>query len=164
VWAVAYSPDGSKLLTGTWEEGTARLWDAVTLKPLGPPLPHLEHVLSAAFSPDGNIIATGAWDGTAKLWDVATGKPLGLPLKHERTVRDVVFSPNGKRLFTASFDRTARSWEVPAAMEGTGSQVELRIQVHTGMELDTDGLFRDLDAATWQMRRRKLAEAAGGVP
>jgi WD40 repeat protein len=156
VRAVAYSPDGRLLLSGTWKEGTARLWNAATWQPLGPPLPHQEHVLSVAFSPDGKTIATGAWDGTARLWDVATGKPLGLPLKHQRTVRDVVFSPDSQRLLTASFDRTARLWEVPGGVEGTASQVERRIQVLTGMELDADGLFHNLDAAAWQERRRKL--------
>ena len=31
-------------------------------------------VLSVAFSPDGNTIATGSWDDTIRLWDVSTGK------------------------------------------------------------------------------------------
>jgi WD40 repeat protein len=146
--------------TGTWDEGTARLWDSANHKPLGPPLPHLEHVLAVAFSADGKMIATGAWDGTARVWDVATGKRLCPPLVHQRTVRDVAFSPDGTTLLTASFDRTAKCWQLPVALGGTSDQIVLWVHVLTGLQLDQDGLFRDLDAATWNEKRRHLAEFA----
>jgi eukaryotic-like serine/threonine-protein kinase len=156
VRAVAFSPDGKMMLTGTWDDGTARLWDSATRKPIGSPLLHQDHVLTVAFSPDGKTIATGTWDGAARLWDVATGKPLGLPMLHQRTVRAVTFSPGGKNLWTGSFERTARSWEMPADVPGEVDQVNLWIQVLTGMELDSDGLFRALDAPAWNERRREL--------
>jgi WD40 repeat protein len=35
VIAIAFSPDGTRLLTGSWDK-TARLWDAATGKPLEP--------------------------------------------------------------------------------------------------------------------------------
>jgi len=126
-------------------------------------MPHLEHVLTVAFSPDGKTVATGAWDGTARLWDVATCKRLGPPLVHHRTVRDVAFSPDGKTLLTASFDRTARCWDLPTAVEGSPEQIIALVQGLTGKQLDNDGMFRDLDASTWQ-QRRQLRAKAGGAP
>ena len=52
VSAVAFSPDGKTVLTGSLDK-TARLWDANTGQPVGPPLPHQGFVYAVAFSPDG---------------------------------------------------------------------------------------------------------------
>ena len=41
VRAVAFSPDGTKIATASWDR-TARLWDAATGKPLGTPMKHDE--------------------------------------------------------------------------------------------------------------------------
>jgi tetratricopeptide (TPR) repeat protein len=67
---VAYSPDGKTVLTGS-RDNTARLWDAATGRPLGPPMAHQGRVVAVAFSPDGKAALTGSADGTARLWDVS---------------------------------------------------------------------------------------------
>jgi WD40 repeat protein len=75
-------------------------------------------------------------------------------------VRDVAFSPDGKTLLTASFDRTARSWDLPTAVEGSPEQIIALVQGLTGKQLDNDGMFRDLDASTWQQRRQTRDEVS----
>lgn len=55
VWAVAFSPDGKKVATGS---DMARLWDIATGQPLGSPMKHKSFVLAVAFSPDGKKVAT----------------------------------------------------------------------------------------------------------
>ena len=52
---MAFSPDGKTVLTGS-VDGTARLWDAATGQPIGPPLPHQSGVWAVAFSPDGKTV------------------------------------------------------------------------------------------------------------
>ena len=82
VQAVAISPDGRTVLTGS-EDKTARLWDAVTNQPIGPPLVHQGPVAAVAFSPDGKTFLTASTDKTVKLWDADPGQPFGLILDRE---------------------------------------------------------------------------------
>jgi WD40 repeat protein/tRNA A-37 threonylcarbamoyl transferase component Bud32 len=111
VLAVAFSPDGRTVLTGS-ADWTARRWEAATGKPLGAALPHRGPVWAVAFSPDGQAVLTGCQDGTARFWEAATGKPLGAPMPLPGTVGLVAFSPDGKTALTGSSDRKAvRLWE-----------------------------------------------------
>ena len=91
-----------------------RLWDVKQRKLLGIPLTgHFGYVVSVAFSPDGNILASASLDGTIRLWNVRQRKPLGEPLKgHSGPVRSVVFSTDSKILASASNDGTVRLWDV----------------------------------------------------
>ncbi len=78
---VAVSHDGTRLLTGGGDK-TARLWDAVTGKPIGPALQHEGDVDMVAFCSDGKTMMTGADDGCVRLWDALTGTSLGQPIRH----------------------------------------------------------------------------------
>jgi serine/threonine protein kinase/dipeptidyl aminopeptidase/acylaminoacyl peptidase len=112
VTSVAFSPDGTTLASGSYDN-TIRRWDAATGKPLGEPLRgHEDWVTSVAFSPDGTTLASGSDDKTIRLWDAASGKPLGEPLRgHEGDVASVAFSPDGTTLASGSEDMTIRLWD-----------------------------------------------------
>jgi hypothetical protein len=47
-------------------------------------------------------------------------------------------------------------------MNGSSEEVELWSQVTTGLELDSDGSVRILDAADWQERRQELKSRLQG--
>ncbi|HEX8202648.1 MAG TPA: AAA family ATPase, partial [Isosphaeraceae bacterium] len=111
VRAVAFSPDGRTVLTGSFDK-TARLWDAATGAPRSEPLVlHSEPVIAVAYRPDGKVFATGSVDGSAHLWDAITSRPVGQPMKHESYVTAVAFSSDSKIFLTGSWDKTVRLWD-----------------------------------------------------
>jgi WD40 repeat protein len=73
VTAVAFSPDGTRVATGSGAMlgrrggGSARVFDAAT----GTEICRLDHddsVTAVAFSPDGTRVATGRSDRSARVW------------------------------------------------------------------------------------------------
>jgi len=115
VSAVAFSPDGQRIVTGFWNR-TAKVWAAtgeelLTLKG------HTNWIYSVAFSPDGQRIVTGSWDRTAKVWEAASGKELLTFKGHTDRISSVAFSPDGQRIITGSYDRTAKVWEAASGRE-----------------------------------------------
>jgi WD40 repeat protein/serine/threonine protein kinase len=113
VLAVAYSPDGSYVLTGG-SDGVARQWSARTGKTVNE-LRHLPKVLAVAYRPDGEVVATAGEDGFARLWNARTGEAVGEPMKHDGEVRAVAFSPDGGTILTGSADGSARLWDAKTA-------------------------------------------------
>jgi WD40 repeat protein len=110
VFRAAFSPDGQRIVTGSWDQ-TAKVWDAASGRELLTLKGHHARIHSVAFSPDGQRIVTGSWDQTAKVWDAANGREL-LTLKgHREQVLAVAFSPDGQRIVTGSHDRTAKVWD-----------------------------------------------------
>ena len=108
VFAVVWSPDGSRIVTGSTGEGV-RVWDAVT----GESLLSLEGddwARSVAWSPDGSRIVTGSAVDGVRVWDAVTGEEL-LSLEHGYWVGSVAWSPDGSRI-AAGFDgEGVRVWD-----------------------------------------------------
>jgi serine/threonine protein kinase len=71
-------------------------------------------VLSIAFSPDGNTLATGGADHAVRLWNVVGRRLAGTLAGHEHPVSTTVFSPDGRTLATGGDDGTVIVWN-PAA-------------------------------------------------
>ena len=109
VEAVAFSPDGSRIATGS-SDHTARIYDARSGKSLLTFSGHGFFVRSIAFAPNGKYVATGSDDKTARIWDAKTGKLISTLSGHGGGIHSVAFSPDGARLVTGSMDHTARVW------------------------------------------------------
>ena len=157
VSAVAYSPDGKRVLTGSLDK-MARQWDAQTGQPMGEALRHGAEVHAVAYSPDGKRVLTGSRDGTARQWDAQTGQPLGEALRHGDSVSAVAYSPDGKRVLTGSYDGTARQWDAQTR-QLLGETLRHGAEVHTvayspdGKRVLTgsrDGTARQWDAQAGQ--------------
>ena len=91
-------------------DGTARVWDAMTGRPLSKAFVHKNGVNTATFSPDGKYVITASNDNTARVWDVITGEPVSGSIWHKDMVTNAQFSPDGKYICTVSADNMARMW------------------------------------------------------
>lgn len=143
VFALAFSPDGTRLATGGYGDNTARLWDLASGRELRSLAGHRETVQAIAVSPDGGRVAT-AGDTTVRIWDAASGQSLVTLFGHASFVTSVGFDATGDRLLTASEDGFAKLWDA-----GTG-QLGLTLAGHSGGVL----------GATWSPDGRSVATAS----
>ena len=73
---------------------------------------HTHTVCMAAFSSDGELLASASEDGSVKLWNWKVGILLATLEGHTAGVLHVSFSPDGKTLATSSRDKTVILWDV----------------------------------------------------
>ena len=116
IWSVAFSPDGQRIVTGSWDQ-TARVWEAAGGRNLLILKGHSDQVRSVTFSPDGQRIVTGSSDHTAKVWEAASGRPLLTLKEHSAPILTAAFSPDGQRIVTGSGDQTAKVWEAASGRQ-----------------------------------------------
>jgi dipeptidyl aminopeptidase/acylaminoacyl peptidase len=116
IHSVAFSPDGKRLVCGSWE-GLVKVWDTATGKETAACDSHLFPALAAAFSPDNKHVASGSGDTTAILWEAKGGRQRFALRGHAEAVHGLCFSPDGKRLASASWDKTAKIWDVASGKE-----------------------------------------------
>ncbi|MBX7133926.1 MAG: TIR domain-containing protein [Fimbriimonadaceae bacterium] len=105
VRAVAFSPDGTHILTGS-DDGKARIWmrNGTASPTVLDNKVEFSHVTSVAFDPDGSHVAIGSDDGTAVVWPFGSDeKPFVLD-GHGGSVYSVFYSTDGTRLGTTSED------------------------------------------------------------
>lgn len=133
-------------------------------------------------SPDGDLMATGAFNGTITFYDTTTLTPVGDALTGGAAfAAQLQFTPDGRTLITSGLDNTLRLFDVasrrqlgvPIAISSWGAAIspdstEIAITTHRGVErlaLDAVALSRaacrvagrNLTAAEW-------AQYVGGEP
>jgi len=166
VRALAWSPDGRQLASGSFREivlwdGAARtnltkVW-SVTSGLAG-------RVNALRFTPHGGalVAADGGWLRTLA---PATGKELQAWEAHEDAIYDVSMSPDGGLVATAGGDKLAKFWELVsgrevARLEGHSSAVLALSFNPSGSELVTVGLDKQLKA--WDSQLRDSFVTIGG--
>jgi serine/threonine protein kinase/WD40 repeat protein len=159
-----FSRDGKVVLL-SGGDGSFRLWDAVTTRPLTAPTPAGEPQRACfAFSPDGRLVVAGHEDGTAQVWEVASGRPLGAPAVCTGRVHGVTFAADGRSFWTVAGSGSIRSWSVPEPFEGDIERLARSLRLATGLRTDELGAVVPLTQAQWQQERQQWRRSEGDRP
>ncbi len=133
VTAVAYSPYGGLLASGSWDK-TVKVWDTSKGNEVRTLSEHGDPIKAVAFSADGMLLASSSADRTIKLWEVVKLRDsvmFSTTLSgHNESVEAVVFSPCKRKepsrttciewdklLASGSFDTTIKLWDIDSRKE-----------------------------------------------
>ena len=154
---VAFAPDNQTLALCN---GGA-MWNGVALYDLPSgrtnPFPdvHWDLIVSAAFSPDGSLLATGGADEQVVLWDTKTQTPIRTNLTELVSVTSLVFAPDGETLFASGWDQNLLRWDLgdlnePITLRGHSTAINALAMSKDGHSLVSAG--RDGTARLWNLR------------
>ncbi len=146
VTKAAFSPDGTRVLTGSWD-GTMKLWDAASGRLIRTFVAGTDVVYSVAYSPDGARVAAACGDKTVKIWDAASGRLVVTLRGHRDGVSSVAFLPGGSRIASGSFDNTVKVWDAASGRT---------LQTFTGHNVGVDAIAVSPDGT-------RLASTASAV-
>src|SRR5262249_19158861 len=113
VRCIAFSPDGTRLATGS-ADTSIRLWDLATGEATSVLRGHDRPVSKVCFAPDGRILASGSAGGEITLWDVTGPEGRERPgrLTHGASIRCLAFSPDGSTLASWGVSESIKLWNV----------------------------------------------------
>ncbi len=139
-YAVAFHPDGSMLASGD-QKGEIHFWSVSPTSGLQsshqivdahPENGSPRWVNTVAYSPQGNLLASGGDDNKVRIWDPQSGNLIRTLDGHTNDVLDLVWAPDGSWLASASDDKTIRIWDTR-----TGQTIH-HLTDHTGWVYDLD--------------------------
>ncbi|MEZ5943570.1 MAG: c-type cytochrome domain-containing protein [Planctomycetaceae bacterium] len=114
VLALAFSPDGAKLVSGGGDpsrSGEVLLWDLASRNVVREfKEAHSDTVFDIEFSRDGKYIVTGAADKFVKVFNVESGEFVRAYEGHTNHVLGVAFQADGSSLASAGADNAIKIW------------------------------------------------------
>jgi WD40 repeat protein len=161
--SVAFSPVDRNVLAIGGSNGELKLWDIDKHKETIAP-GNSGEISSVAFSKEGNILATGSYDGGVRLWKTETGEPVQIPAVaklpeevlplmatlsgHNERVSSIAFSPDEGSLISGGRDGYVQLWERDRVRwreaneaESVGTRIKLHNNAILSLAYSRDGML-----------------------
>ncbi len=163
VTALAFSPDGSQLITGTGvpsRSGNLLSWDTESWSILARgDKAHEDTITALTFSPDGDRFASASTDKLIKVFDAETLEYQQTFEGHTSHVLDVAWNPDGLTLASSGADLQVKVWSLAEGQQTSkveGFDKEVGSVVYVGA---TDTLLTASGDKTLKLANAPLPEA-----
>ena len=131
--ALAFSPDGRLLASASHPDPAEKqagldIWRVSDGKCLHRLPGHSNHVVSVAFSPAADVLASGSYDNTVRIWDIGEGR-LGTTVHNFKDqVSRVAFLPDGESLLIACGEEGLKMFELRAHnLRSVGAEIRASV-------------------------------------
>eukprot|EP01114_Cavostelium_apophysatum_P015750 TRINITY_DN4359_c0_g1_i1.p1 TRINITY_DN4359_c0_g1~~TRINITY_DN4359_c0_g1_i1.p1 ORF type:complete len:473 (+),score=84.69 TRINITY_DN4359_c0_g1_i1:179-1597(+) len=144
VFICAWNPSNPSLLASGSGDSTARIWSIpegpchegqitshVELKHFMSSQEKSKDVTTLDWSNDGNLLASGSYDGIARIW-TNRGNLTHTLVKHRGPIFSLKWNKKGDYLLSGSVDKTAIIWDAKSG------DVKQQFEFHTAPTLDVD--------------------------
>ena len=112
----AFSPDGTKVIIGGGEDGTAHIWDTGTGSLVSTLGGHIGPIDDVEFSHDGSMVLTAGEDHTVRVWKLQGGngedRPLHILEGAPGRVESAQFSPDDRRVAASTDNHLIWVWDI----------------------------------------------------
>jgi serine/threonine protein kinase/WD40 repeat protein len=124
VTGVSWSPDGSKLVSGSRDK-TAKIWQVANGQAVATYSGHTGALLSVAWHPTRQLLASGGEDDTVQVWDTAATRRRNYRLG--KAVSSVCWSMDGNYIVAGTLGNGAHVLPLAAGSKPTGTLSRLNI-------------------------------------
>ncbi|XP_021298575.1 periodic tryptophan protein 2 homolog [Herrania umbratica] len=158
---------GNWLTFGCAELGQLLVWEwrseSYILKQQG----HYFDVNTLAYSPDSQLLATGADDNKVKVWTVSSGFCFVTFTEHTNAVTALHFMANNHCLLSASLDGTVRAWDLLRyrnfrTFTTPSSRQFVSLAADQSGEVICAGTLDSFEIFVWSMKTGRLLDVHSG--
>ncbi|XP_061685876.1 PWP2 small subunit processome component [Syngnathoides biaculeatus] len=165
--SVALNNSGDWIAFGCSGMGQLLVWEWQSESYVFKQQGHFNNMMSLAYSPDGQYIATGGDDGKVKVWNTNSCLCFVTFTEHTSSVSNVTFTSSGFVIVSASLDGTVRAFDLhryrnfrtftsPRPVQFSSLAVDI------SGELVSAGAQDSFEIFLWSMQTGRLLEILGG--